>query len=177
MYSYDQFSNLVSARESGLKTIFRTADRVGNLYTTQDNSDRIYGAGSRLKQSGIDLKEKRNTMQGGYGKLVTKGMEFFYDEEGNLEKKIEPNGDTWTYLYFGNGMLKQVIRPDQSGVSFQYDPLGRRMEKLVTKAGSEDISEQEEKMEKGIRFLWDRNTLLHDMNGRKIRWIIRQIMC
>ena len=167
-YSYDEFSNLVSARESGLDTIFRTTDHVGNLYTTQDKSDRIYGAGSRLEQSSIDLKEKRNTMQGGYGKLVTKGMEFFYDEEGNLAKKVEPNGDTWTYLYFGNGMLKQVIRPDQSSVSFQYDPLGRRMEKLVTEAGGEDLSEQEEKMEKVIRFLWDGNTLLHEWKEDKV---------
>lgn len=98
IFSYDQFSNLVSARESGFETIFRTTDTVGNLFKTQDNSDRIYGGGSRLEQSGIDLKEKRNKYQGGYGKLVTKGRKFFYDEEGNLAKKIEPGGGTWTYL-------------------------------------------------------------------------------
>lgn len=42
-------------------------------------------------------------------------------------------------------MLKKVIKPDQSGVSFKYDPLGRRIEKSVTKAGSEDLSKIEEK--------------------------------
>ncbi|MBD5465423.1 MAG: hypothetical protein HDR22_06340 [Lachnospiraceae bacterium] len=143
VFSYDQFSNLVCAKESGFETIFRTTDCVGNLYETQDNSDRIYGAGSRLEKSGIDLKEKRNSFQGGYGRLVTKGNEYFYDEEGNLAKKVEPNGDTWSYLYFGNGMLRKVIRPDKSGVSFKYDPLGRRIEKAVTKAGSEEVSELE----------------------------------
>ena len=50
MYSYDQFSNLVSAKESGFETIFRSADIVGNLYETKDCSDRIYGAGSRLEK-------------------------------------------------------------------------------------------------------------------------------
>ncbi len=136
-FSYDQFSNLIGARENGLEAIFRTTDSVGNLYATQDNGDRIYGAGSRLERSGIDLKEKRNTFQGGYGKLVTKGVEFFYDEEGNLAKKIEPDGAIWSYFYFGTGMLRKVIRPDGSGVSFKYDPLGRRIEKTVTKSGSE----------------------------------------
>ena len=43
MYSYDQFSNLVSAKESGFETIFRSTDIVGNLYETKDCSDRIYG--------------------------------------------------------------------------------------------------------------------------------------
>ena len=60
MYSYDQFSNLVSAKESGFETIFRSTDIVGNLYETKDCSDRIYGAGSRLEKSCINLKEKRN---------------------------------------------------------------------------------------------------------------------
>ncbi|WP_310602694.1 RHS repeat-associated core domain-containing protein [Anaerosporobacter sp.] len=145
LFSYDQFSNLVCAKESGFESIFRMTDSVGNLYESQDNSDRIYGAGSRLEKSGIDLKEERNTYQGGYGKLVTKGSDFFYDEEGNLAKKVEPNGNTWAYLYFGNGMLKKVFKPDQSGVTFKYDPLGRRIEKTLTKAGSEDLSKIEEK--------------------------------
>ena len=93
MYSYDQFSNLVSAKESGFETIFRSADIVGNLYETKDCSDRIYGAGSRLEKSCINLKEKRNKYQGGYGKLITKGRQFFYDEEG--KKVWERNLDIY----------------------------------------------------------------------------------
>lgn len=136
-YSYDEFSSLASAKESRFATIFRTNDSVGNLYETQDVSDRIYGAGSRLEKSGIDLKEKRNVYQGGFGKLTTKGIEYVYDVEGNLAKKIVPNGDTWEYCYYGNGMLKKIIRPDRSGVNFKYDPFGRRIEKSITSAGSE----------------------------------------
>ena len=155
LFSYDQFSSLVCAKETGFETIFRTTDCAGNLYETQDNSDRIYGAGSRLEKSGIDLKEKRNSFQGGHGRLVTKGREYFYDEEGNLAKKVEPNGDTWTYLYCGNGMLRKVIRPDKSGVSFKYDPLGRRIEKSVTRAGSEEVSELEGRMPSIEKGAWE----------------------
>ena len=64
----------------------------------------------------------------------------------NPAKKVDPNGNMWTYLYFGNGMLRKVIRPDKSGVSFKYDPFGRRIEKAVTKAGSEDASKLEERI-------------------------------
>lgn len=143
-FSYDEFSNLVCARESGFDTIFRATDIVGNLYGTQDNSDRNYGRGGHLEQSGINLNEKGNSFQGGYGRPVTKGSRFFYDKEGNLAKKIEADGGIWIYDYFGNGMLKKVIRPDRSSIRFKYDSLGRRIEKTVSKAGSEEVPKIEE---------------------------------
>lgn len=160
VFSYDQFGNLASARESGFETIFRTADTVGNLYETGDYSDRIYGTGSRLELSRIDLKEKRNRYQGGHGKLVTRGVEFLYDEEGNLVKKTEPDGRTWTYTYSGNGMLAEVTRPDRSCVRFKYDALGRRTEKSVIGGYSGNASGKQK--EKVVKFLWDGNTPLHE---------------
>lgn len=139
IYSYDRFSNLVSAKGTDIMSVFRTFDEVGNIYGAEDRSDRIYGAGNRLETSGIDLKEKRNTFQGGYGKLVTKGVEYCYDEEGNLARKTEADGSVWEYSYYGNGMLRKVVRPDKSAVIFKYDALRRRIEKCITKAGSEKV--------------------------------------
>lgn len=49
MYSYDQFSNLVGAKESGFETIFRSIDIVGNLYETKA-SDMILLAGGLKSQ-------------------------------------------------------------------------------------------------------------------------------
>jgi RHS repeat-associated protein len=86
--------------------------------------------------------------EGGYGKLVTKGTEFRYDEEGNLAKKIKAKGEVWEYEYYGNGMLSKVGRPDKSEVTFKYDPLGRRIEKRSP--------------EKVVHFLWDGNNPLHE---------------
>ncbi len=65
--------------------LYRSVDDVGNLYETKDKKDRVYGAGSRL--------------------LETKDAKFSYDEEGNLVEKVEHNGDTWQYEYYGNGMM------------------------------------------------------------------------
>ncbi|UZM98272.1 hypothetical protein OL548_26695 [Lysinibacillus sp. MHQ-1] len=79
--------------------------------------DRIYGAGSRL--------------------LETQDAKFSYDEEGNLVEKVEKNGDTWKYEYYGNGMMSKVIKPDNTEVTFKYDSLGRRIEKSSDEKNNE----------------------------------------
>nr|WP_232337067.1 Imm51 family immunity protein [Lysinibacillus timonensis] len=85
-YGYDEFSNLVWAnQDSQFDFLYRSVDDVGNLYETREKSDRVYGPGSRL--------------------LETKDAKFSYDEEGNLIEKVENNGDTWKYEYYGNGMM------------------------------------------------------------------------
>ncbi|WP_285398393.1 RHS repeat domain-containing protein [Lysinibacillus sp. fls2-241-R2A-57] len=80
--------------------------------------------------------------------LETREATFFYDEEGNLIQKVEKNGDTWRYEYNGNGMMEKVIKPDNTEVTFNYDPLGRRIEKRSD--------------EKTMSFVWDENTILHE---------------
>ncbi|WP_282957617.1 RHS repeat domain-containing protein [Lysinibacillus mangiferihumi] len=129
-YGYDEFSNLVWANQDSrqFEFLYRTVDDVGNLYETKDKKDRVYGAGSRL--------------------LETKDAKFSYDEEGNLLEKVEHNGDTWKYEYYGNGMMAKVMKPDMTEVTFKYDTLGRRIEKC-----SEG---------RATYFVWDGNTILHE---------------
>ena len=47
--------------------------------------------------------------------------------KGIWQKKIEPNGGIWEYSYFGNGMLREVIRPD-GGYGIISDHLGTPVE-------------------------------------------------
>ncbi|MFF2795150.1 hypothetical protein [Lysinibacillus xylanilyticus] len=123
-YGYDEFSNLVWSNQGGqFDFLHRSVDDVGNLYETKEKTDRVYGPGSRL--------------------LETREATFTYDDEGNLIQKVEKNGDTWKYEYYGNGMMAKVIRPDNTEVTFKYDSLGRRIEK------SSD--------EKTKSFVWDGN--------------------
>ncbi len=112
-------------------------DEVGNLYEREDRSDRIYGAGSRLEKSAA-RNGQGTQYQTGRQEEKGHGTKYFYDKEGNLSKKVEAGGDTWLYAYYGNGMLKKVVKPDRSGVCFIYDPFGRRIEKAVSQAGSEN---------------------------------------
>ena len=164
-FFHNQFSELVRAEYGHNEIIYRRSDDVGNIYERDDQSDRIYGKGSRLEQSGVNTNELKNKVQGGYGKLVTKGAEYKYDGEGNLIKKTEApdpdrwlygdkgekvyqNGATWQYEYYGNGMLKQVIKPDGEVVTYKYDSLGRRIEK----SSNANV----------IKFVWDGNNPLHE---------------
>ncbi|MGE7928267.1 RHS repeat-associated core domain-containing protein [Lysinibacillus xylanilyticus] len=128
-YGYDEFSNLVWSNQGDqFEFLHRSVDDVGNLYETKEKTDRVYGAGSRL--------------------LETSEATFSYDDEGNLIQKVEKNGDTWKYKYYGNGMMAKVIKPDKTEVTFKYDSLGRRIEKSSN--------------EKITRFVWDGNTILHE---------------
>ncbi|MFJ8460749.1 RHS repeat-associated core domain-containing protein [Lysinibacillus xylanilyticus] len=128
-YGYDEFSNLVWSNQGGqFDFLHRSVDDVGNLYETKEKTDRVYGAGSRL--------------------LETREATFSYDDEGNLIQKVEKNGDTWKYEYNGNGMMSKVIKPDNTEVTFKYDPLGRRIEKCS--------------YEKIVKFVWDGNIILHE---------------
>ena len=155
-YGYDEFSNLVWADGSGrFGFINRATDEVGNIYETEGKTDRIYGAGSRLEQAGVNTKDLKSSNQNG---LATNGTSFEYDAEGNLAKKIEPHGDIWQYEYFGNGMLAKVIKPNGTEIKFKYDSLGRRIEKQTA--------------EKTKRFVWDGDNPLHEWEDENlVTWV------
>ncbi|GAA0539935.1 DUF6531 domain-containing protein [Chitinophaga japonensis] len=128
-FGYDDFGNLAWAQYEDGQYDYRLPDKAGNLYQTRERQDRSYGAGGRLQFTG--------------------DARFLYDEEGRLVKRIiTRTGMTWTYEWYSNGMLKNVVRPDGQSVEFRYDPLRRRTEKLY----------------KGqlTRFVWDGNVPLHE---------------
>ncbi|MDJ1469675.1 RHS repeat-associated core domain-containing protein [Cytophagaceae bacterium DM2B3-1] len=127
-FDYDGFGNLVSALGKGFDAEHFFRDEVGNMFSQKDHSDRSYDKGGQLKQ--------RN------------GARYEYDEEGFLIKKTEKEGQCWHYHWQGNGMLKEVIRPDRKTVRFEYDALGRRTAKIF----EGQIT----------RWVWDGNTPLHE---------------
>ena len=131
IYSYDLFHNLVGEQGDDVPSVFRVFDEMGNLYATKDRSDRIFGEGGRLEVAKVDIKEKLSTYQSGYGKQNFVGEEYYYDEEGNLALKKNPDGSIWEYYYYGNGLLRKIVKPDKSIVIFKYDGLGRRIEKKI----------------------------------------------
>ena len=159
IYSYDRFSNLISARGTEILSCFRMFDEAGNVYETEDKSDRIYGAGSRLETSGIDLKEKRNIYQGGHGRLVTKGVEYFYDEEGNLVRKTEAAGEESKWETIGGVRIRRPNTELQKPHMLQGDNTSVYRGENALQPGSEQKASHVEKV---IKFLWDGNVLLHE---------------
>jgi RHS repeat-associated protein len=128
-FGYDELNNLAWAHYEDGQYDYRVPDKAGNLYKTPTRKDRKYTAGGRL--------------------VETADCRFIYDEEGSLIKKIIPaKGDVWEYEWYGNGLLRQVTRPNGGVVTYRYDAMGRRIEKQYK--------------EQLYRYVWDANKLLHE---------------
>lgn len=108
-FEHDAWSNLAKTIFPDGEVQLRNPDAVGNLYTTEKRTDRVYAKGGQLKKSN--------------------GWSYEYDAEGNLIKKEHVGGDKWLYEWNDAGMLTKVTRPDKAEVSFTYDALGRRLSK------------------------------------------------
>ena len=81
------------------------------------------------------------------------GSTFEYDAMGRLERKRTDEGD-WLYEWNDYHDLVRVLRPDRV-VEMEYDGLGRRVRKKVTRSG-EVVS--------AVSYLWSNNTVLHEKN-------------
>jgi RHS repeat-associated protein len=133
-YRHDQLGNLASAYfDNGGGRELRLPDAVGNLFRTEDRSDREYGPGGQLLKS----TDKQGRVH-----------RYAYDAEGNLVCKTRNDGEQWHYRWGADGMLKSVARPDGSEVTFTYDALGRRLSKTYRGQTT--------------RWVWDGNVPLHE---------------
>ncbi len=132
VFQHDALGNLVSARYSDSSFELRMPDAVGNLFKTTQKNDREYGPAGQL----LAVHSTKGTTR------------YEYDAEGNLVRKIEPNSKVWTYEWNGAGHMAKVIRPDGQEIRFDYDALGRRIQKIVGN--------------KTTHWVWDGNNPLHE---------------
>lgn len=130
-YHHDELGSLARAVYAGSVEL-RMPDAVGNLFRTEDRSDRRYGPAGQLLEA-----------HGPRG--VTR---YEYDPEGHLVRKLDPEGGAWAYEWTGAGMLGRVVRPDGGSVQFAYDALGRRLSKSYRG--------------RITRWIWDDNVPLHE---------------
>jgi RHS repeat-associated protein len=137
-YEHDGIGNLAAAVHADGRIDLRLPDAVGNLFRTNDRSDRKYGPAGQL------LEARRD--DGGFTR-------YEYDPEGNLVRKLETDAggqelSVWTYHWNGAGMLAKVVRPDGDAVEMKYDALGRRLEKRFRG--------------RTTKWLWDGNVPVHE---------------
>ena len=144
-YDYDTFGSLSGAVYGDGSRQWRNPDAMGNVYDSPDRTDRSYGRGGQLRED--------------------KKWRYYYDSHGNLVlktmRRMEPSRDAeaqdaflqwqsgdYAYTWQGNGMLRSVTRPDGKTVTFKYDALGRRIEKVFDG--------------RVYRYLWDGDVILHE---------------
>ncbi|GIM57492.1 type IV secretion protein Rhs [Capnocytophaga canimorsus] len=139
-FEYDDRGFLERAIYNRKEQVWRTADKLGNLYQSQEKNDRQYQS-SQLQYDGK--------------------WYYYYDKEGNLILKSPFEGGyrgmssqpkwslgSWAYEWNANGSLKKVKRSDGSVITFKYDAFGRRIEKKTVRATT--------------HFVWDGNVPLHE---------------
>ena len=124
---------------------WRNPDLMGNVYDSPDRTDRSYGRGGQLRED-----KKWRYYYDSHGNLVLKTMRRM-EPSRNAEARDEflqwQSGD-YAYTWQGNGMLRSVTRPDGKTVTFRYDALGRRIEKVFDG--------------RVYRYLWDGDVILHE---------------
>ncbi len=88
----------------------RVMDPFGDLYRTEDRSDRSYGPGGRV--------------------LEADGARFAYDADGNMVGRIAASGEVWRYTWDSLGRLVRVDRSEEGSTTLAYDAFGRRIERV-----------------------------------------------
>ena len=144
-YDYDAFGSLSGAVYGDGSRQWRNPDAMGNVYDSPDRTDRSYGRGGQLRED-----KKWRYYYDSHGNLVLKTMrrmEPLRNAEARDEFLAWQNGD-YAYTWQGNGMLRSVTRPDGKTVTFKYDALGRRIEKVFDG--------------RVYRYLWDGDVILHE---------------
>ena len=146
-YDYDTFGSLSVAVYGDGSCQWRNPDAMGNVYDSPDRTDRSYGRGGQLRED-----RKWRYYYDSHGNLVLKTMRRSGPslETGIRDEFLAWQSGDYAYTWQGNGMLRSVTRPDGKTVTFSYDALGRRIEKVFDG--------------RVYRYLWDGDVILHEWN-------------
>ena len=144
-YDYDAFGSLSGAVYGDGSHQWRNPDAMGNVYDSPDRTDRSYGRGGQLRED-----RKWRYYYDSHGNLVLKTMRRSGPslETGIRDEFLAWQSGDYAYTWQGNGMLRSVTRPDGKTVTFRYDALGRRIEKVFDG--------------RVYRYLWDGDVILHE---------------
>ena len=144
-YDYDTFGSLSGAVYGDGSCQWRNPDAMGNVYDSPDRTDRSYGRGGQLRED-----KKWRYYYDSQGNLVLKTMRRSGPslETGMRDEFLAWQSGDYAYTWQGNGMLRSVTRPDGKTVTFRYDALGRRIEKVFDG--------------RVYRYLWDGDVILHE---------------
>ena len=144
-YDYDTFGSLSGAVYDDGSCQWRNPDAMGNVYDSPDRTDRSYGRGGQLRED-----KKWRYYYDSHGNLVLKTMRRSGPslDAGMRDEFLAWQSGDYAYTWQGNGMLRSVTRPDGKTVTFKYDALGRRIEKVFDG--------------RVYRYLWDGDVILHE---------------
>jgi RHS repeat-associated protein len=114
-YAYDAIDRLTAATHPSQTNESYSYDAVGNRTASHHTTSYTYQP---------------------FNKVVSLGAHSYtYDANGNLTQKTDNTG-TWTYAWDYENRLKQVTRPDTQSITYKYDALGRRVQRIPSNGDS-----------------------------------------
>ncbi len=115
-YSYDELGRLIEVKRNGT---------VVEVYTYDANGNRI--SETNTFKGVTDMAYTYSIED----HLLTAGSDTYqFDSDGFLTQKTTSEGTT-TYKYSSRGELLEVVLPDGTVISYDYDPMGRRIAKRI----------------------------------------------
>jgi RHS repeat-associated protein len=130
-YSYDALDRLTAATHPNQPNESYTYDDVGNRTASHQGSSYTYQAFNHLTSAN--------------------GTTFCYDTNGNEISKSDASG-SWTYGWDYENKLKQAALSGGVVIYYNYDALGRRVQRLSTVNGV-------------TKFVYDRFDVIRDLDG------------
>ena len=125
-FDYDVVGILAAARYDEVDILYKLPDRIGNIYPDRFGKEATYERGGRRKED--------------------KEWTYYFDGEGFLTQRVSKTESierydwirrkllveplTWTYEWEGSGQLVRVKNNKKVNLGFEYDALGRRVEKI-----------------------------------------------
>ncbi len=157
IYQYDQASQISNITNKQDSRNF-SYDAIDRLTGVTGNVAENYAFDAVGNRTSSHLSATYTTQP--FNKLTaTANSSFAYDANGNMTSKTDPSG-TWTYEWDFENRLKKVTRPDGQNVVYEYDGLGRRVERLPSSGVS-------------TKFVYDGLNVFLDQNsdGSSVKYI------
>jgi RHS repeat-associated protein len=136
-YNYDFADRLTTATHSSSFSENYSYDSVGNRSASQFSSTYSYQRFNRL--------------------LSTATAAYVYDANGNLISKTDSTGTT-QYSWDFENRLRQVTLPNGNVISYKFDPLGRRIERVANLVSPLPVYST-------TRFVYDGGEVVRDLDG------------
>lgn len=138
-FEYDPMGQLAAVYRGGEATRYRY-DGAGNGFVAGGRETRAYAAGGRVERSN--------------------DVTYSWDGAGRLAARKTDAGLVERYHWKASGLLEKVVRGD-SEVSFDYDPLARRIKKRVAR-----VEGGVHRLVSETRFLYDGAELVREIERR-----------
>ncbi|MCX6218226.1 DUF6531 domain-containing protein [Spirosoma sp.] len=148
-WQHQQLTRLQDSRFGTATLLYDSANELMEAVGSAGWVDHWLPQRSRYQQ--VLLKPAARASEVGWQLILAGPARFYYDSEGYLREK-QIAGKVWQFVWHESGWLHQVICPDGSVVAFEYDALGRRIQKTVN--------------DYKVRWAWDGNRLLHEWHER-----------